>query len=89
MTLLSAWLLLTFPTTRDHLIADVPALPLFLSSHATTAASVLDFHGLRPAGMPDAAFIGGLAAQMYRCDCERNLDYWEVAGGSNGGGGFI
>jgi len=70
------------------LLPHVPSLPLLVSSHATAAAAVLRFHGWG-GDVPDVVLIGGLAAQMYRCDCERNLDYWDVAGGSNGGGGFI
>jgi hypothetical protein len=54
-------------------LPDVPRFKLFASSHATAAAEVLAFHGVRK-GLPEVVLIGGLEGRIYRCDCGKDIE---------------
>jgi hypothetical protein len=62
-------------------LPDVPRFKLFASSHATAAAEVLAYHGTKPA-LPHVVLIGGLEGRIYRCDCGKDIDLWDIAQGT-------
>jgi hypothetical protein len=62
-------------------LPDVPRFKLFASSHATAAAEVLSYHGVKK-GLPNVVLIGGLEGRIYRCDCGKGIDLWDIAAGT-------
>jgi len=54
-------------------LPDVPRFKLFASSHATAAAEVLAYGGVKK-GLPEVVLIGGLEGRIYRCDCGKGID---------------
>ena len=63
-----------------QLISDVPRYKFFVSSHSTVAAEVLAYRGVKR-GLPEVVLIGGLEGRIYRCDCGKDIDLWDVAEG--------
>jgi len=62
-------------------VPDVPRFKLFASSHSTAAAEVLAFHGVKEE-LPQVVLIGGLEGRIYRCDCGKKIDLWDIAAGT-------
>jgi hypothetical protein len=62
-------------------LSDVPRFKLFASSHSTAAAEVMAYHGLKN-GLPQVVLIGGLEGRIYRCDCGKGIDLWDIAQGT-------
>jgi len=62
-------------------LPDAPRFKLFASSHATAAAEVLAYHGVKK-GLPQVVLIGGLEGRIYRCDCGKDIDLWDIAAGT-------
>jgi len=62
-------------------LPDVPRFKLFASSHATAAAEVMAYHGVKR-GLPEVVLIGGLEGRIYRCDCGKGIDLWDIAAGT-------
>jgi len=60
---------------------DVPRFKLFASSHATAAAEVLAYHSVKK-GLPEVVLIGGLEGRIYRCECGKGIDLWDIAAGT-------
>jgi len=67
------------PATKT--IADVPKYKFFVSSHSTAAAEVLAYRGVKR-GLPEVVLIGGLEGRIYRCDCGKDINLWDVAEGT-------
>ena len=64
-----------------RLIPDVPRFAFFVSSHSTAAAEVLAYRGVKR-GLPEVVLIGGLEGRIYRCDCGKDINLWDVAEGT-------
>ena len=62
-------------------LPDVPRFKLFASSHSTAAAEVVAYHGVKR-GLPEVVLIGGLEGRIYRCDCGKDIDLWDIAQGT-------
>jgi len=62
-------------------LPDVPRFKLFACSHSTAAAEVLAFHGVKK-GLPEVVLIGGLEGRIYRCDCGKGIDLWDIPAGT-------
>ena len=62
-------------------LPDVPRLKFFASSHSTAAAEVLAFHGVKTS-LPEVVLIGGLEGRIYRCDCGKGIDLWDIPAGT-------
>ena len=68
-------------TDASRTLPDVPRFKFFASSHSTAAAEVLAFHAAKPA-LPQVVLIGGLEGRIYRCDCGKDIDLWDIAQGT-------